>query len=42
MKPEYLEQIIIELGYKIWFNYKQNENSAANKLIPTGFVIEKM
>lgn len=42
MNSEYLEQIIIELGYKIWFNYKQNENSAVNKLIPTGIVIEKL
>ena len=42
IKTEHLEQIILEMGYKIWFNYKQNENSAFDKLIPTGIVIEKL
>lgn len=42
MKTEQLEQVITEMGYKIWFNYKQNENSSFDKLIPTGIVIEKL
>lgn len=42
MDADYLQQKIVQMGYKVWFNYEQNKDSDPHGLIPIGIVIEKI
>ena len=42
MDIDYFQQKIVQMGYKIWFNYEQNKDSDPHGLIPIGIVIEKI